>query len=258
MILQQILGDTRLELDRAKRHLPLEDLKREILELPPPIDLVSVLRGTRVKLIAEIKRASPSRGVIRNDFDPLRIAEIYMINGAAAISVLTETNYFMGNLDYLKLINEGLGDKRIPLLRKDFILEPYQVYQSRAYGADSLLLIVAALQKKELEELVFLSHSLGMKCLIEVHSEDELGIALEVDADIIGINNRDLNTFEIDLNTTKRLRPLIPSEIVVVSESGVRNKEDMEVLKKWGVDAVLVGETLMGASNIAARMRELL
>ncbi|UCE98228.1 MAG: indole-3-glycerol phosphate synthase TrpC [Dehalococcoidia bacterium] len=258
MILQQILKNTRYEIDKAKRCLSLEDLKREILGLPQPIDLVSVLRGAGIKLIAEIKRASPSRGVIRNDFDPLRIAKIYMINGAAAISVLTETKYFKGNLNYLKSIKEGLGDKRIPLLRKDFILEPYQVYQSRVYGADSLLLIVAALQKKELEELVFLSHSLEMKCLIEVHSEDELGVALELDADIIGINNRNLNTFEIDLNTTKRLRPLIPSDIVVVSESGIRNKKDMEALKKWGVDAVLVGETLMGAPNIAARIKELL
>jgi len=258
MILQQILRNTRLELDTIKRRLPLEDLKREMLGLPPPIDLVSVLRGVGVKLIAEVKRASPSRGVIRDDFDPLRIAQIYINNGAAAISVLTETNYFQGSLDYLQLIKEGLGDKRIPLLRKDFIIEPYQVYQSRAYGADSLLLIVAILQKEELKELMFLSHSLGMKCLVEVHCEDELGIALESDAEIIGINNRNLNTLEIDLITTKRLRPLIPSDRIVVSESGIRNKEDMEILKEWGVDVVLVGETLMTASNIAAKMKELL
>ncbi len=258
MILQQILRNTRLELDTIKRRLPLEDLKREILGLPLPIDLTSVLRGIGVKLIAEVKRASPSRGVIRDDFDPLTIARIYMINGAAAISVLTETNYFQGRLDYLKLIKKGLGDKRIPLLRKDFILEPYQVYQSRAYGADCILLIAAVLEKEELKELVFLSHSLGMKCLVEVHCEDELGVALESDTEIIGINNRNLNTFAVDLITTKRLRPLIPSDRIVVSESGIRNKEDIETLNDWGVDAVLVGETLMAAPNIAAKMRELL
>ncbi|UCG54005.1 MAG: indole-3-glycerol phosphate synthase TrpC, partial [Dehalococcoidia bacterium] len=236
----------------------LEDLVKAISEQPPPLDLASVLRVGGLKLIAEVKKASPSRGVIRDDFDPLKIAQTYAFNGTAAISVLTETRYFQGNLDYLKLIKEGLADKRIPLLRKDFILEPYQVYQSRAYGADSLLLIVAILEIEELKELMFLSHRLGMKCLVEVHCEIELRVALESGAEIIGINNRNLNTFEIDLATTKRLKPLIPSDRIVVSESGIQNKDDMEKLKEWGVDAVLVGETLIAAPNIAAKMRELL
>jgi len=227
------------------------------LEQPPPLDFTSALRSDHIQLIAEVKKASPSRGIIRHDFNPAEIAQIYANNGAAAISVLTETKYFQGSLDHLRDIRKALGDKKLPLLRKDFILDSYQVYESRACGADGLLLIVAILTPEKLETLLELSHELGMSCLVEVHNEAELEIALRSQARIIGINNRDLSTFAVDLTTTKRLRPLIPPDRIVVSESGIKNRSDLEKLREWGVDAVLIGESLMSAANIAAKMKEL-
>jgi indole-3-glycerol phosphate synthase len=210
-----------------------------------------------MKLIAEVKKASPSRGVICSDFDPVKIARTYAENGASAISVLTETRHFQGSMNYLRDIKSALGSRCPPLLRKDFITDPYQVYQSRAYGADSLLLIVAILTPGKLETLLELSHGLGMKCLVEVHDEAEVGVAIKSNAGIIGINNRDLTTFRVDLTTTGRLRPLIPAGRIVVSESGIKDRNDVEMLKEWGVNAVLIGEALMSAPDIAARMKEL-
>jgi len=233
MILQEIVDNTRLELEDIKRCLPLKKLEKMALEQRAPLNLASALRGGDVKLITEIKKASPSRGVIRDDFDPLTIARTYVSNGAAAISVLTEPKYFQGSLDYIKQIGDELGDKRIPLLRKDFIFEPYQIYQSRAYGADSLLLIVAILKPDRLKELLSLSHQLGMKCLVEVHNESELEVALERDAGIM-------------------------ADRLVVSESGIKNRDDIARLREWGVNAALVGEALMSAPDIAEKMRGLL
>ncbi len=258
MILDQIVADSRLELEARKRSFPLAELRRKAVEQSPSLDFASALRGDRIKLIAEVKKASPSRGTIRSDFNPVEIAQTYASNGASAISVLTESRYFQGSLNHLRDIREALGDKRLPLLRKDFIVDPYQIYESRAYGADCLLLIVAILTLDKLETLLELSHELGMSCLVEVHNEAELGIALESKARIIGINNRDLSTFAVDLTTTKRLRPLIPADRIVVSESGIKDRGDMEKLRQWGVDAVLIGESLMSAANIGAKMKELL
>ncbi len=258
MILDQIVSNNLEELKARKRSLPLAELQRMALEQPPPLDFASALRGDRLQLIAEVKKASPSRGIIRSDFDPVAIAQTYANNGASAISVLTETGYFQGSLNHLKSIGDTLGNKRLPLLRKDFIHDPYQVYESRAYGADSLLLIVAILNAEKLKELLGLSHELGMSCLVEIHNEAELEIALGSQSRIIGINNRDLNTFTVDLTTTERLRPLIPQDRIVVSESGIKDRSDMEKLRKWGVDAVLIGESLMSAPDIAAKMKELL
>ena len=258
MILDRILADNLEELESRKRSFPLKELQRVALERPTPLDFASALRGERIQLIAEVKKASPSKGIIRSDFNPVEIARTYAGNGAAAISVLTEAKYFQGNLDHLRDIREALGDKRLPLLRKDFISDPYQVYESRAYGADSLLLIVAMLTPEKLEELLRLSHELNMSCLVEVHNEAELKIALNSGARIIGINNRDLSTFDVDLTTTKRLRPLIPQDRIVVSESGINNRADVEKLKKWGVDTVLVGEALVTANNILTKMKELM
>jgi len=258
MILDRIVADNRLELEARKGSFPLEELRRVALEQPSPLDFASALRGERVQLIAEVKKASPSRGVIRSDFNPTEIAQTYASNGASAISVLTEAKYFQGSLNHFKGIREALGDKRLPLLRKDFIYDPYQIYESRAYGADSLLLIVAILRPEKLQELLRLSHELGVDCLVEVHDEAELEIALRSQARVIGINNRDLRTFTVDLTTTKRLRPLIPQDRIVVSESGIKNRDDMEKLRKWHVDAVLIGESLLSAPNIAAKMKELL
>jgi indole-3-glycerol phosphate synthase len=188
----------------------------------------------------------------------VEIARTYAGNGASAISVLTEAIYFQGSLDHLKDISHALGDKRLPLLRKDFIHDPYQVYESRAYGADSLLLIVAILTPQKLEELLGLSHELGMNCLVEVHNEAELETALGSETRIIGVNNRDLTTFTVDITTTERLRSLIPPDRIVVSESGIKDRSDMEKLKKWDVDAVLIGESLVSAPNVAIKIKELL
>ena len=258
MILDEIVVDSRLELEASKRSLPLEELRKLALEQPAPLDFAAALQGERIRLIAEVKKASPSRGVIRSDFNPLEIARTYAANGASAISVLTEAKYFQGSLDYLKNIRDTLGEKKIPLLRKDFIFDPYQVYQSRVYGADGLLLIVAILTSEKLKDLLDLSHRLKMSCLVEVHNEAELEIALDSGAIIIGINNRDLATFEVNLATTERLRPFIPADRIVVSESGIRNQSDIEKLGVWGVDAVLIGESLMATGDIAAKMKELL
>ncbi len=258
MILDQIVADNSLELEARKRSFPLEELRRVALEQPPPLDFASALRGERVQLIAEVKKASPSRGIIRSDFNPAELAQTYTSNGASAISVLTEARYFQGSLNHLKSIREALRDERLPLLRKDFLYDPYQIYESRAYGADSLLLIVAILNPEKLQEFLRLSHELGMDCLVEVHDEAELEIALNSGARVIGINNRDLRTFDVDITTTERFRPLIPQDRIVVSESGIKNRDDMEKLRKWHVDAVLIGESLISASNIAAKMKELL
>ena len=258
MILDQIVADNKLELEARKRSLPLAELRGVALEQPPPLDFASALRGDRIQLIAEVKKASPSRGIIRPDFNPVEIAQTYASNGASAISVLTESRYFQGRLNHLKDIRDALGDKRLPLLRKDFLYDPYQVYESRAYGADGLLLIIAILRPEKLQELLQLSHQLGMSCLVEVHNEAELEIALRSQARIIGINNRDLSTFTVDLTTTKRLRPLVPQDRIVVSESGIKDRGDIEKLRRLGVDAVLIGESLLSAPDITAKMKELL
>ena len=225
---------------------------------PAPLDFAAALRGDGIQLIAEVKKASPSRGVIRHDFNPAEIAYIYASNGASAISVLTESTNFQGSLKHLKTIRTALEDNGLPLLRKDFIYDSYQVYESRACGADALLLIVALLDPQQLAGLLRLSHEMGMACLVEVHNEAEVEAALSSGAGIIGINNRNLNTFAVDLAVTRRLRPLIPPDRTVVSESGIKNRSDIARLREWGVNAVLVGESLMSAPDIAAKMRELL
>jgi len=247
-----------VELEYRKRRLPLAELQNIALEQPPPLDFLSAIRGENIRLIAEIKKASPSRGVIRPDFNPAEIAKIYASNGASAISVLTEERYFQGSLDYLKEVKDAMGSRGIPVLRKDFIYDPYQIYESRAYKADSLLLIVAMLQLEKLQELLGISHELAMSCVVEVHNEAEVETALRSGARIIGINNRDLATFTVDLSTTERLKPLIPSDRVVISESGINNRRDIERLKQVGVDAVLIGESLMSAPDISSKMKELL
>lgn len=254
-ILDKILAEKRQEVEQKKRSLPLSVLKKHPALRKVPRDLVLALSGVSLKLIAEVKKASPSRGVLCPDFNPVALAKTYAQGSAAAISVLTEANHFQGNLDYLATIREEVG---IPLLRKDFIFDPYQVYESTAFGADALLLIAAILSQKQLEELLELSRSLALSCLVEVHNENEVAKALKCGAKIIGINNRDLNTFAVDINTTRRLRPLIPEGRIVVSESGIKNREDIKKMKEWGVNAVLVGEALVTAGNITAKMEELL
>ena len=261
MILDEIVESKRESLKRRKREMPLRELKQRCAAMRrKPRDLALALRGDNIKLIAEVKKASPSKGVINADIDPLKLATIYAANGAAAISVLTEEKYFNGSIGYLEAIRNSFDAEkiRVPLLRKDFIFEPYQIYESRAYGADALLLIAAILDDDNLIKLINLSYTLGMKCLVEAHDEREIGRAIDCGAVIIGINNRNLKTFEVDLKTTGRLRPLIPDDRIVVSESGVKGRSDVEQLRAWRVDAMLVGETLSAAKDVAQKMKELL
>ncbi|MFC2051025.1 indole-3-glycerol phosphate synthase TrpC [Chloroflexota bacterium] len=257
MILDEIVSHNLQELELKKRNLPMTELQRMSLQQPPPLDFASGLCGEGIRLIAEVKKASPSRGIIRPDFDPVDIALTYADNGASAISVLTENRYFQGNLNHLTDIRKAMHDK-LPLMRKDFIFDPYQIYESRAYGADSLLLIVAILKPAKLKELLQLGHELHMSCLVETHNEAEVEIALKSGAKIIGINNRDLTNFRVDIAITERLRPLIPPDRIVVSESGIKERKDIERLRQSGINAAIVGESLMSAPDIAAKMRELL
>jgi len=257
MILDEIVKSSRRDLENRKLKMPLEKLQKLALAGLPTVDLAAALNKDRTAIVAEVKKASPSRGVICSDFDPVEIARIYALNMASAISVLTENRYFQGSLDYLLAINKALGPARPPLLRKDFIIDPYQIYESRACGADGLLLIVAILKFSELKALLDLSHNLQMRCLVETHNEKEVDLAVKSGANIIGINNRDLRTLEVDLNTTARLRPLIPADRIVISESGIKTRTDMQKLRGWGVNAALVGESLMNSKNIAAKMKEL-
>ncbi len=254
-MLDKIIAQKREEVKQRKKVAPMAYLQERIARRKPALDFALALTGDRIRLIAEVKQASPSRGVLNPNFNPTELARAYAEGGAAAISVLTEQNYFMGRIEHVEAIKEVVA---LPLLRKDFIFDPYQVYESRAYGADALLLITAILSQGQLKDLGSLSHSLGLKCLVEVHNGDEVERALLSEAEIIGINNRDLNTFAVDIDTTRRLRRLIPKEKVVVSESGIKSQNDMEKLARWGVHAVLVGEALVTADNIRAKMRELL
>ena len=252
-ILDKIVAEKRQEVEQKKRSLPVSILKERPRQ--KAIDLASDLSGDGIKLIAEVKKASPSRGVLCPDFNPVVLAKAYAQGGAAAISVLTEVNHFQGSLEYLTAIRQEVS---VPLLRKDFIFDEYQVYESAAYGADALLLIAAILSREQLEELLALSHDLGLSCLVEVHNEKELEKVLKSDSEIIGINNRDLSTFTVDINTTRRLRPLIPEGRIVVSESGINNRENVVKMGEWGVNAVLVGEALVTAGSIPAKMEELM
>jgi indole-3-glycerol phosphate synthase len=254
-MLDKIIAKKREEVEQRKKLATMAYLQQRIARQKPPLDLAPTLKGDHIRLIAEVKQASPSRGVLSPQVNPTELAQTYAEGGAAAISVLTETEYFMGSIEHLAAIREMVG---LPLLRKDFIFDPYQVYESRAYGADALLLIAAILSQGQLKELVSLSHSLGLGCLVEVHNGDEVERAVLSEAGIIGINNRDLNTFAVDINTTRRLRPLVPKEKIVVSESGIKSRKDMEKLGKWRVDAVLVGEALITAGDVRAKMKELL
>ena len=261
MILDEIVQFKRESLKQRKREIPLRELKRSCADMRcRTLDFASALRGDDIKLVAEVKKASPSKGVINADIDPVKLAMTYAVNGAAAVSVLTEEKYFNGSIDYLEAIRNSFDDKgiRVPLLRKDFIFDPYQIYESRAYGADALLLIVAILDDDDLTKLINLSYTLGMKCLVETHDEREIGRAVDCGAAIIGINNRNLKTFEVDLRTTERLRPFVPDDCIVVSESGIRRHADVEKLRQWKVNAMLVGETLSAADDAAGKMKELL
>jgi indole-3-glycerol phosphate synthase len=254
-ILDRIVADKREELARRQREEPFGTLRWKTRGMPPTHSLATALRARPPGLIAEIKCASPSRGVLRADLDAVALARSYVEAGAAAISVLTEERYFQGSLADLKAVREAIDGPS--LLRKDFIFDMYQVFEARAYGADAILLIAAILNPGLLTSLIALARSLDLECLVEVHDEPELERALMAGAEIVGINNRDLRTFEVDLATTERLRPLVPPEVTVVAESGVHTRADAQRLAALGVHGVLIGEALVVADDPAQKIREL-
>ena len=255
MILDDIVAVKRREVADGKKATPLAVLETTIGEMPPTRDFRRALADGACAIIAEVKRRSPSRGVIRADFDPVVIAGEYEKNGAAAVSVLTDATFFGGSNGDLTAVKKAIS---LPVLRKEFIIDPWQIHETRAIGADALLLIAAILEESELREYRELAASLGLASLVEVHDRRELETALAVGAEIIGINNRDLKTFQVDLGTTLRLRREIPSGTKVISESGIRTAEEVRRLKDAGIDGILVGEILMRASDPGTKIRELL
>jgi indole-3-glycerol phosphate synthase len=269
MILDEIMAHKREELVLRQRAVPLAELKARAADRPPALDFAAALRGRSVGLIAEIKRASPSKGLFCPDLDPEQLATTYASNGATAISVLTDTKFFQGQLEYLARVKnqltatgfDGAGGPtnrpEIPVMRKDFVFAPYQVYESLAFGADALLLIIAVLSDDLLAELIALTHSLGLTALVEIHNAAEAERALRVQPRVVGINNRNLHDFSVDLATFGRLRGLLPQDVVAVAESGVGSAADVRHLAQMDADAVLVGEALVTAPDVAAKVREL-
>ena len=256
MILDTIVAHKRRELKQDRERTPLQALKIQIPDLPPTRDFkASLTVPGAVNLIAEVKRKSPSKGIIREDFDPVKIAKIYAGNGASAISVLTDHEFFGGDLSFLSAIRNAVD---VPLLRKDFTIDEYHIYQARAAGADAVLLIVAILTPEQLREFIGVAKHLDLAALVEVHTQTELDIALDVGAVIIGINNRDLKTFHTDIATSFQLRKSIPDDRIVVSESGIYTREDVIRLGEADMDAILVGESLMRSADIGGKVRSLL
>ena len=256
MILDTIIAHKQKELQIEQEQIPLAVLESKLENVSPTKDFRrAISQPDNINLIAEVKKKSPSKGIIREDFDPIQIAKTYAENGAAAISALTDVRFFDGSLEYLTSIREVVD---VPLLRKDFTIDPYHIYQARIAGADAILLIVAVLTPEQLREFINIAASLSLESLVEVHTEAELEVALDVGAEIIGINNRDLRNFRTDLDTTFRLRESIPAGKVVVSESGIYTRADVESLREAGLNAILVGESLMRSSDIGEQMRELI
>ena len=254
--LKEIIKKKQERIVLAKQQLPEEELKSKMQGLPPARPFLEALRKPRtISLIAEIKKASPSRGVIREDFNVSHIAQDYKEVGVQAISVLTEEDYFQGALQNLQEVKNIV---EVPVLRKDFIIEAYQVYESRYWGADAILLIADILTREKIIELMTIAQGLGMACLVEVHDEKELKKVLNLKVPLIGINNRDLHTLEVDFKTTEKLFPLIPKDKVVVVESGVKSKQDVLFLKILGASAILVGESFMTSDNIKRAVEELM
>jgi len=253
--LDDILASTREAVRSAKLRRTTADLKSRIRDREPVRDFYGAISsGTGLKLIAEIKQASPSQGLLRDRFDPAGIARIYEEEGAAAISVLTEERFFKGSLEYLGLVRKAV---KSPLLRKDFVIDPYQIQEARAFDTDAVLLIAAILDDSRLLDFQSMARDLGMESLVEVHTEAERDRALKAGARLIGINNRDLATFKTDLETTFNLIRGIPDDRVVVSESGISRRKDVERLMESEADAVLIGETFMKSPDIRAKIREL-
>lgn len=257
-VLDTILAHKQAEVTERHAKLPLEELRARVSGLPPARDFRAALRAPRigrVALIAEVKKASPSAGILRPDFDPVEIARIYEAGGAACLSVLTDERFFQGHDEYLRAVK---GAVQLPLLRKDFIVNKWQIYEARALGADAVLLIAAALTPSQIAEYQALAHELGMAALVEVHTEEEMHVAQAVGASLIGINSRDLSTFVTDLGTVERLAAIVSGDVTLVAESGLKTSADVARVADAGACAVLVGETLMRAPDIGAAVRKLL
>ena len=256
MILARIIEDKRRVVEEARHNKPIEDLIREAKKVCVRSTFKkNVGRPHHINLIAEIKKASPSRGIIRGDFNPAKIAVTYQAQGAGAISVLTDERFFEGRLEHIKVVKDHTT---LPVLRKDFIIDEYQIYESVAAGADAILLIADILSKDEMKRFYKLAVSLGLDVLLEAHNEEDVEKALATGGDIIGINNRDLSVFKVDLGVTQRLIRMIPANKIKVSESGIKTHEDIMFLKSLGVNAVLIGEAFMEADDIGAKMREMM
>lgn len=255
--LEEICNRKREHIEQQKSKTSLDDLKYKCSDMPPARGFTSALvrKAPDVALIAEVKKASPSKGVIREDFDPVAIAKAYESGGATCLSVLTDEPYFQGNDAYIAQVKDAVN---LPVLRKDFILDPYQVYQSRALGADCILLIMAALEDSQAKDLYLRAEELGMDILVEVHTEEELERTVKFDPFLIGINARDLTTLEVNLQTTHDLSAKIPPHAMKVAESGIKNHDDILSLRSSGFQAFLVGETLMAQADIAQATKDLL
>lgn len=258
MFLDKIVATKRIEVEALKQHFSLADAERSIAELPACLGFHRALAAgsnRTMGLIAEVKKASPSKGLIRADFDPVKIALAYEAAGADCISVLTDASYFQGSNAYLTQVRKSVD---LPLLRKDFTVDYRQIYEARLIGADAVLLIAAILTTEEMRDFLRISRTLGLDALVEVHDREELERVLELDADLIGINNRNLQTFVTDLQTTEQLIGLIPKGKTVVSESGIANADEIKYLQSVGAHAVLVGETFMRKASVEQAVHELM
>lgn len=268
-ILDRIVLDRREGVEARKRREPEAELRQRFEQFDSQWGLTQAITTPRghapasaaVQIIAEIKKASPSKGLLAPDLDHLAVASAYALGGAAGISVLTEENYFLGSLEWMRDVRTSLEEllpgERPSVLRKDFLIEPYELVQARAYGADNVLLIVAMLELPLLRDLILQARELELDALVEVHNEEEAERAVQAGATLFGVNNRDLHTFHVDLGVTERIRPLLPPEAVVVGESGVNTRADVERLQAAGVRAILVGEAFMTAPDVAEKMAEL-
>lgn len=256
MFLDRIVAHTKADLEQRKGELPLEEVQRLAAARPAPLDLLQALQGrSGVRLIAEVKRASPSKGLLAPDINPVELARTYERHGAAAISVLTEPHFFLGSPEHLAAIKRAVS---LPVLRKDFIIDAYQVYEARAWGADAILLISAILDNAQLHHLLGVAHNTGMRCLVEVHTADEARRAVAAGARIIGVNSRDLVTFQMHPDLMREIRPLIPKDRIVIAESGIQLPADARRVARYDIQAMLVGESLVTAGDIPSQLRSLL
>ena len=256
-ILKEIIDLKRERVLDRKKTYSISKIENLISDAPYPLNFAGRLMGDSVRIIAEIKKASPSKGVFRDDLDILDLAVKYAESDVAAISVLTNEDHFHGSIDDMKSVSDIVHPYGIPVLRKEFIFDPYQIYEARAFGADAILLIVTMLNPRQIEEFMELASSLWIQCLVEVHDEIELRVAIDCGAEIIGINNRDLKTFETTLKTTESLAPLVPPGTIIVSESGISNRSDVDRVMESGAGAILVGESLVKSSDPSGQLKEL-